>query len=1430
MDRGANGCIFGTDVRIVKLYNEYVDLNGIDEHTVRNLQLAEACAYVRTNRGPAILHIHQGAVMSDGKTILSPAQLEAFGCKVHDRAKRVSGKDPYFETPCGRRIPMAVRSGLLYNNFRPPTDAEMKDPSIPRIHVTSPHSWDPTVLDSVPASDWYKEQPLDVPLDDDFPLDSDGFLKESEEDALESDDRKYQSIDRRGIMAVTARMIASELYDSDCESDSESSYVVSHPPSRDCHVQTRAQRRRTRSSGNGEKVTPSPVVDELPEADTGDATVPDLMDRCETDDDDSDIESDDESDDESVAPFDEPQPKYNNKARHHTGLEHPPKSSKLPKDPAKQADVSEYRRFFPGVTDETIKRTFKATTQYGSKGAVKGTTLRNQHVSPNPILNIPRRNEDVATDTIYGSVPAVDDGSTAAQIFIGRTSRYRTLRPAGTSDASYARNLMDEIRKLGAMNRIDSDNAKAQVSKRVKDIMRLFAIDDRHSEPHKGNQNPAELGWRDTKSKIQHLLDTKNAPAKCWLLAGQYVCFIQNHIAIEQLGWKTPAEWMLGYTPDVSVLLQFEFWEPVYYKKYDAAFPEDPTECVGRFVGIAEDVGHGMTYKILTDKDKVISRAVVRTARKGGEHTNWKADEAAPSVAPKPKPSPIKVETVGIEDHVELDETPESEIFYNQIRKDVAHSNLPPDVLEDGELPTIDVTNLLNRTFIANPDDSGQQTRAKVISAVPVNETDADGVDQIYKFRCKHGDAVFEEIVSYNKMLEWCDRDLDKDDMYRIDTILAHRKSNTRSKWELLVGWGNGEKTWHDMGFIFNDDPVTVAVYAMIHDLLGTAGWKRCKPYVKNSKKFARMVHQRRLKNFRNRPVYKYGFQVPRNHEEAVFIDEKNGNTKWQDSEKLEIGQLDEYNTFKSLGKNAPVPPGFQKIPCHMVYDVKHDGRHKSRFVAGGHRTETPTESVYSGVVSLQGIRLITFIAELNDLELWGTDVGNAYLESYTKEKVCFIAGPEFGELEGHTMQMIKAQYGLKSSGKCWHDRLFDVLSDMGFKPSKAESDIWMRDCGDHYEYIACYVDDLLIASRNPKAITDSLEAAPHNFKLKGTGEVKYHLGCTFARDSDGTLTMGPQKYCERVKAQYVALFGENPSTKVTSPIEKNDHPELDMTPLLDASGVTKYQSLIGALQWAISLGRFDIGVAVMSLSSFRAAPRVGHLERLKRVACYLCKMDQGCIRVRTDEPDYSMLEHRPQDWEKTVYGNVSEVLPTDAPEARGKRVVLTTYVDANLYHDWSTGRAVTGVLHFVNQTPFEWFTKKQATVETATYGSEFVAAKIAVEQIMASRVTLRYLGVPVHGATYMFGDNGSVCTNATLPHSPLKKRHHALSYHFVREAIAAKIIQFHHMPGELNPADILTKHWGYSQIWPVLKSVLFWSGDTAKLLDTTAAESGSGE
>ena len=143
----------------------------------------------------------------------------------------------------------------------------------------------------------------------------------------------------------------------------------------------------------------------------------------------------------------------------------------------------------------------------------------------------------------------------------------------------------------------------------------------------------------------------------------------------------------------------------------------------------------------------------------------------------------------------------------------------------------------------------------------------------------------------------------------------------------------------------------------------------------------------------------------------------------------------------------------------------------------------------------------------------------------------------------------------------------------------------------------------------------------------------------------------------------------------------------------------------------------------------------------------------------------------------------------------------------------------MTGVLHFINKTPLDWYSKKQGTVETTTYGSEFVEGRTAMEQIMDIRTMLRYLGVPIIGHSYLFGDNEAVINSSSQPESRLHKRHNALSYHHVRECIAAGITRFHFANSGNNPADILSKHWGYQQAWPLLHPILFWSGDTMDLV-----------
>ncbi len=199
------------------------------------------------------------------------------------------------------------------------------------------------------------------------------------------------------------------------------------------------------------------------------------------------------------------------------------------------------------------------------------------------------------------------------------------------------------------------------------------------------------------------------------------------------------------------------------------------------------------------------------------------------------------------------------------------------------------------------------------------------------------------------------------------------------------------------------------------------------------------------------------------------------------------------------------------------------------------------------------------------------------------------IAGPEFGEQEGHFLIIIKALYGLKSSGLRWHERFADILRKMKFFPSKAEPDIWMRDMGDHYEYIAVYVDDLLIISKNPKAIVDTL-CNDHDFKVKGTGPITYHLGCDFFRDEEGKLCYAPKRYVQKMLKNYTRIFGGFPEL-AHSPLAKGDHPEMDTSELLGPTETNMYQSLIGALQWVIQLGRFDVCTAVMTMSRFRAMP-----------------------------------------------------------------------------------------------------------------------------------------------------------------------------------------------------------------------------------------------
>ena len=254
-----------------------------------------------------------------------------------------------------------------------------------------------------------------------------------------------------------------------------------------------------------------------------------------------------------------------------------------------EEEYEKLHRFFGWIPVATIKDTFKCTTRWAR---YTGTYPLCKHFKSRfPALNVHRRNAPVATDTTFSDTPAVDNGLTCAQIFVG-TKSLGTNAYGIKSDGEFVATLEDNIQKRGAMSKLISDRARAQVSNNALDILRNYVIDDWQSEPYYEHQNPAERRYQTVKQYINGILDKSGAPSKAWLLALLYAVYLLNHLATDLLGGSNPLSVLTGLTTDNSILLMFSFWEPIYFPTSDAlsyahkpGFPSETAERTGRFVG-----------------------------------------------------------------------------------------------------------------------------------------------------------------------------------------------------------------------------------------------------------------------------------------------------------------------------------------------------------------------------------------------------------------------------------------------------------------------------------------------------------------------------------------------------------------------------------------------------------------------------------------------------------------------------------------------------------------------------------------------------------------------------------------------------------------------------------------------------------------------------
>jgi hypothetical protein len=971
----------------------------------------------------------------------------------------------------------------------------------------------------------------------------------------------------------------------------------------------------------------------------------------------------------------------------------------------------------------------------------------------------------------------------------------------------------------------------------MKEVNRL-KVRLKRAEVGRSNQNyAAEREIGELKKRWRNRMNRKKVPKRLWDYGLIYESGILNRIPRGSSG-RTGLEIVTGETPDISEWIDFEFYDRVWVYDHKKIELDSTGKRLARWLGIAHRVGSDLCYWLLLANGKVLARTTVQHVTREdmlNEDVKLQINQFDEQVENRLNDENFVVDDQNITNFYLEDE---------ETLVDVASHMITPDDVEYDDMLTEerpdrdDMSDELADKYIGTElifgIGLGNERRGRVTKRAkglygdeigrahtnPLFDTReyvvefTDGTEENY-FANVIAENMFAQVDSEGKqyllMEEITDHRRNALAVRADDGFVVARNGNKVPKkttigWELMVTWKDGSSDWIKLKNIKDSYPVQVAEYAVtnriahepafnwwVHDVLR----KRNRIISKVKSKYWKTTH-------------KFGVRVPKTVEEALQLDDETNTDLWRKALAKEMSKVkvawksvDDYTPEQVRTGKAPTLIGYQEIKCHVIFDVKMDFTRKARFVAGGHMTETPESMTYSSVVSRDSIRIAFLIAGLNDLDVLAGDVTNAYLNAPCRERIWFEGKLETGADSGKVLVLTRALYGLKSSGAAWRADLAGTLRDLGFTSTQADPDVWIKQTPDHYEMVLVYVDDILIFSRNPKQVMDDLGKL-YEMKPESVREPELYLGANIEKvqlpDGRSEWAMTSRTYVKnaiKTVENLLAEDGEETRMKFAArnPFPSGYRPELDATAELHDEMISRFLQLIGILRWAVELGRLDIYLEVSQLSQHQALPRQGHLDAAYHIFAYLRKHENGArIVFDSKEPVVDIRAFNTNtDW-TDFYGNVTEELPPRMPEPKGKHVITSCFVDANHAGNVVTRRSHTGILLYVNNAPVQWYSKRQNTVESSSFGSEFVALRVAKEMIVALRYKLRMFGVPLSGATNVFCDNNGVVKNASIPHSMLQKKHNAINYHAIREAVAAGILRVGKEDGMTNLADLFTK------------------------------------
>ena len=1022
-----------------------------------------------------------------------------------------------------------------------------------------------------------------------------------------------------------------------------------------------------------------------------------------------------------------------------------------------------------------------------------------------------------------------------------------------------SRTLRNFIETVGLPQAMHSDNHRNFKEGLFKKLLRKFGIYSTYTEPHSPWQNRAEPAIGEVKTYARRLMQRSKTPVRLWCFCYEYSADVLSLLATGrfELQGRTPYEAIMNYTPDISEYASFTWFQWCYY------FDED-TKCkrLCRWLGPAHHVGQSFCSYIILDGGTFIARSSVIGIPEHELHE----DELKSQMEEFTKSLESKI---GNHKEALFQITVPENLYYDAFGDDPSDDdNVLPygDELVDAKTDEIDEAYLeaLDEYIGAQvviPGRDAQPVLAKVKKrkrdslGLPTGQHNPNPILDTRVYELEFPDGRLEEyavnIIAEN-LLNQADNDgwdtgileeivdMRKDDDVAIPMSEGHittasgqqRPVITTKGWDVQVRWNDHSTGWIPLAQIKESNPVEVAEFAIASGLSNEPAfnWWTHKTLRRRDRIIKRLKVQRVRKG-----RMKFGIEIPGTVDQAVALDNQNGNTLWQDAIVKEM--KNSRVAFKLLEQGEKPPVGHKEITCHLIFDLKLDMTRKARYVAGGHLTDVPSSMTYSTVVSRDTVRIGFLVAALNDLDILAGDIQNAFLEAPTKEKIFFYAGDEWKADKDKVVVVVRALYGLKSSALQFRNHLADTLGNhLGFKSSLADPDLWYKAATDstgnkYYSYILVYVDDLLIIDKNPRKFMSQIQDT-FTVKPDSIEEPKTYLGADINKvyypDGSYAWTMGSESYVKKVvKNVKVKMLKDglefnkklsDPAISVPQPFSAvNYRPELDTSVLCNDAQVTLYQNVIGILRWVVELGRIDIAYEVSTLSRYLVQPRTGHLLQALHVFKHLDihAKNELAFDPAIHEIDDPVATNSRIKAMKDVYPDAQEDLPPNAPEPRGNAIQVNCFVDSDHAGDRITRRSQTGVILYCNSAPIVWYSKRQNTVESSTFGSEFVALRIASELIISLRYKLRMFGIPITGPANVFCDNESVYKNASFAESSLKKKHNSICFHRVRECVASGIMVVHKVDTHFNLSDILTKSLPANQRIELRKKIMFCENDS---------------